>query len=241
MTEKYTKAATNPRGVALSGARGSVPRRGGHRPDWDSQHRANAGACTTWTEGCTHFAVFICAEAGVRLVQLSVKYYGTLLKYRLQLFSDMFFILRPFHKAIQAKSLCGVDYEYLKTSWVHISQFTCVLKLQADYTKIHHTSNTLCLWTLLYKCVRITPVVVYEQQKENTDRQSQLHVYQLICCYMFQLLWKVIIIQQKNTYKKYFKFEPIKIIFFLIAAILTSQKLDLHKPKIDERRKCIIK
>jgi hypothetical protein len=47
MTEKYTQAATNPRGVALSGARGSVPRRGGHRPDWNSQHRANASACTT--------------------------------------------------------------------------------------------------------------------------------------------------------------------------------------------------
>lgn len=47
MTKEYTKAATNPRGVALSGARGSVPCRGGHRPDWDSQHRANAGACTT--------------------------------------------------------------------------------------------------------------------------------------------------------------------------------------------------
>jgi len=46
MTEENTKAATNPRGVALSGARGSVPRRGKHRPDWNSQHRPNAGACT---------------------------------------------------------------------------------------------------------------------------------------------------------------------------------------------------
>jgi hypothetical protein len=33
VTEENTKAATNPRGVALSGARGGVPRRGGHRPD----------------------------------------------------------------------------------------------------------------------------------------------------------------------------------------------------------------